>query len=61
LLSVRVQLGFTFHHADPAYVMLTHWLPKKTPSTLPGFATHYIGVRSFAIFFFSSHNRSNAP
>jgi hypothetical protein len=39
------QLGFVFHHADPAYVMLTLWLPKKTPSTLPGFASHYIGVR----------------
>jgi hypothetical protein len=40
------QLGFAFHHADPAYVMLTLWLPKKTPSTLPGFASHYVGVRS---------------
>lgn len=49
LISIAVELGFAFHHADPAYVMLTLWLPKKTPSTLPGFASHYVGVGGVVI------------
>ena len=35
--------GFKFHHAKEDYLMLTKWLP-QTPSKLPGFASHYVGV-----------------
>ena len=28
----------------PEYVMMTKWLDSSTPSRLPSFATHYVGV-----------------
>lgn len=38
------KLGFEFHHTQPGYVMMTKWLPSEEPSTLPAYATHYIGM-----------------
>jgi len=35
--------GFKFHHAKEDYLMLTKWLP-QSPSKLPGFASHFVGV-----------------
>lgn len=35
--------GFVFHHAEPAYLMMTAWLA-DVPSTLPANASHYAGV-----------------
>ena len=36
-------LGFAFHHAKPAYVEMTRWLPAE-PSPLPAYAFTQIGV-----------------
>lgn len=35
--------GFIFHHAQPAYAMMTRWLP-PVPSTLPNYSFTQIGV-----------------
>lgn len=34
--------GFIFHHAEPDYVMMTHWLDDSSPSTLPPGPTHQV-------------------
>lgn len=36
--------GFEIHHARKDYFMLTKWLDESTPSKLPEYTTHYIGV-----------------
>jgi len=41
LIPVAVQHGFTFHHAEKGYVMLTRWLP-TTEDTLPPNASHQV-------------------
>jgi len=35
--------GFTLHHAQPGYIMLTNWL-SKDENKMPAYASHYIGV-----------------
>ena len=47
-VGLAVQAGFTFHHAEPGYVMLTAWLPGG-PSPLPANATHQVGVGAFVV------------
>lgn len=44
LIDPAVMLGFDFHHANPGYVMLTKWLPSSSPSSLPSYAHHQVGV-----------------
>jgi len=39
--------GFRFHHAEPAYVMLTRWLPEDEPDMLPPNASHQVGIGAF--------------
>ena len=34
-IPVAVAHGFEFHHAQPAYCLLTRWLPTDRPSPLP--------------------------
>ena len=41
LINIAVSAGFTFHHAEPDYLMLTLWLP-DTESTLPPNASHQV-------------------
>jgi len=41
--------GFEFHHANQGYVMMTKWLPRHLPNTLPEGASHQIGVGAFVI------------
>ena len=36
--------GFSFHHAQPGYVLLTRWLPPDMASPLPSYAFTQIGV-----------------
>jgi hypothetical protein len=43
LIPVAVDLGFEFHHAEPQYVMMTHWLPTKEQNHLPRAPQHYVG------------------
>lgn len=48
LIPVAVKHGFTFHHAEKGYVMLTRWLP-TTEDTLPPNASHQVGIGAFVV------------
>ncbi|XP_047974815.1 nudix hydrolase 2-like [Salvia hispanica] len=48
LVEPAVKEGFYFHHAEPKYLMLVHWLP-STPSTLPANASHRVGIGAFVL------------
>ncbi|XP_020694053.1 nudix hydrolase 8 isoform X1 [Dendrobium catenatum] len=48
LVPVALKQGFSYHHAEPGYVMLTYWIPEE-PCFLPSTATHQIGVGGFVI------------
>ncbi|GLJ35136.1 hypothetical protein SUGI_0707210 [Cryptomeria japonica] len=41
-----VPVGFGYHHAEPSYVMLVHWIP-QTPPTISDNASHQAGVVAF--------------
>ena len=43
VISIAARHGFRYHHADQDYAMLLAWLP-DTPSPVPDFATHVLGV-----------------
>ncbi|XP_008450802.1 nudix hydrolase 8-like isoform X2 [Cucumis melo] len=43
LVSVAINEGFNYHHAEAGYVMLTYWIP-DLPSMLPSGPSHHIGV-----------------
>ncbi|CAL1353913.1 unnamed protein product [Linum trigynum] len=43
LVEPAVKEGFKYHHAEPDYIMLVHWIP-ETPSTIPANASHRVGV-----------------
>ena len=43
-----LQEGFYFHHAEPKYLMLVHWIPETT-NTLPGNATHRVRIGAFVM------------
>ncbi|KAJ0031706.1 hypothetical protein Pint_13313 [Pistacia integerrima] len=48
LVPIAVQEGFTYHHAEPGYVMLTYWIPDE-PCMLPASPSHQIGVAGFVL------------
>ena len=48
LFPAAVACGFTPHHAEPDYVMLTRWLT-DTPSKLTANASHQVGVGAFVV------------
>ncbi|XP_051135549.1 nudix hydrolase 2-like isoform X2 [Andrographis paniculata] len=48
LVEPAVKEGFYFHHAEPKYLMLVHWLP-DTANTLPANASHRVGVAAFVL------------
>eukprot|EP00193_Tetraselmis_chui_P016325 CAMPEP_0177776606 /NCGR_PEP_ID=MMETSP0491_2-20121128/14807_1 /TAXON_ID=63592 /ORGANISM="Tetraselmis chuii, Strain PLY429" /LENGTH=268 /DNA_ID=CAMNT_0019295417 /DNA_START=857 /DNA_END=1663 /DNA_ORIENTATION=- len=48
LVPAAVRQGFVYHHAEPEYLMLNHWLP-QSPSTLPANASHQVGVGGFVL------------
>jgi len=48
-IPISVEFGFSFHHAQADYVMMTLWLPSNQPSTLPNYATSYVGVGGFVL------------
>nr|GMD53943.1 nudix hydrolase 2-like isoform X1 [Ipomoea batatas]GMD55236.1 nudix hydrolase 2-like isoform X1 [Ipomoea batatas] len=48
LVEPAVKEGFYYHHAEPNYLMLVHWLP-TTASTIPANATHRVGVGAFVM------------
>ncbi|KAG0597403.1 hypothetical protein M758_UG335300 [Ceratodon purpureus] len=48
LVEAAVAAGFRYHHAEPAYLMLTLWLPDG-PCTLPRNASHQVDVGAFVL------------
>ncbi|PKI76857.1 hypothetical protein CRG98_002843 [Punica granatum] len=44
----RLMEGFRYHHAEPDYLMLVHWLPRTT-DTLPANASHRVGIGAFVM------------
>ncbi|GLJ57553.1 hypothetical protein SUGI_1342690 [Cryptomeria japonica] len=46
LVPVAIEVGFGYHHAEPSYVMLVHWIP-QTPPTISDNASHQAGVVAF--------------
>ncbi|XP_039130080.1 nudix hydrolase 10-like isoform X2 [Dioscorea cayenensis subsp. rotundata] len=48
LVQPAVEEGFTYHHAEPNYLMLVYWIP-ATKNTLPVNATHRVGVGAFVM------------
>ncbi|TXG61498.1 hypothetical protein EZV62_012861 [Acer yangbiense] len=42
LVPVALQEGFSYHHAEPGYVMLTHWIPGERCSGVWKSPTGYI-------------------
>ncbi|KAG9448558.1 hypothetical protein H6P81_008523 [Aristolochia fimbriata] len=48
LVHPAVQEGFWYHHAEPSYLMLVHWLP-DTVNTIPINATHRVGIGAFVM------------
>lgn len=43
-----LQAGFKYHHAEPDYLMLVHWIP-NTPDTLPANASHRVNIGAFVM------------
>lgn len=43
-----MQEGFSYHHAEQSYVMLTFWIPEG-PCMLPANASHQVGVGGFVV------------
>ncbi|KAI3825169.1 hypothetical protein L1987_06645 [Smallanthus sonchifolius] len=48
LIEPAVKEGFYYHHAEPKYLMLVHWIP-VTANTLPPNASHRVGVGAFVM------------
>ncbi|XP_020250253.1 nudix hydrolase 8-like [Asparagus officinalis] len=48
LVPIALKEGFSYHHAEPGYVMLTYWIPDE-PCMLPLTATHQVGVGAFVV------------
>ncbi|KAJ1428645.1 NUDIX hydrolase domain [Sesbania bispinosa] len=48
LVEAIVKEGFWYHHAEPKYLMLVHWI-SESPSTIPANATHRVGIGSFVM------------
>ncbi|XP_043718894.1 nudix hydrolase 8-like isoform X2 [Telopea speciosissima] len=48
LVPIAIKEGFSYHHAEPGYVMLTHWIPNE-PRMLPASPSHLIGVGGFVM------------
>ncbi|EDO37702.1 predicted protein, partial [Nematostella vectensis] len=48
-IPVAVKHGFVYHHCYPTFIVVTQWLPKDEPNSLPTFATTYIGVAGFVV------------
>jgi hypothetical protein len=48
LCHTSMQEGFWYHHAEPKYLMLVHWIA-DTANTIPANATHRVGVGAFVV------------
>ncbi|CAN4075444.1 unnamed protein product [Withania somnifera] len=43
LIEIAVKEGFWYHHAEPHYLMLVHWIA-DTESTIPANASHKVSI-----------------
>jgi len=48
-VPIAAKLGFSFHHAEPNYVMMTRWLPENEPNNLPKYSHTFVGVAGLVI------------
>ncbi|XP_020208683.1 nudix hydrolase 2 [Cajanus cajan] len=48
LVDSAVKAGFKFHHAEPDYLMLVHWI-SNAPNTLPANASHRVAIGAFVM------------
>ncbi|XP_059663549.1 nudix hydrolase 2 [Cornus florida] len=48
LVEPALKEGFYYHHAEPKYLMLVHWIPESV-NTLPVNATHRVGIGAFVM------------
>ncbi|WJX96982.1 nudix (nucleoside diphosphate linked moiety X)-type motif 2 [Trifolium repens] len=48
LVETLIKEGFWYHHAEPKYLMLVHWIA-DTANTIPANATHRVGVAAFVV------------
>ncbi|XP_004144549.1 nudix hydrolase 7 [Cucumis sativus] len=48
LVEVVVKEGFSFHHAEPNYLMLVRWI-SETTNNLPANASHRVGIGAFVM------------
>lgn len=48
LLGIAKEFGFTLHHAEGNLMTLQKWVP-DTPSKLPPYSSHYVGVGGLVI------------
>ncbi|EFA84933.1 hypothetical protein PPL_01926 [Heterostelium album PN500] len=48
-ISILVESGFSFHHCQKDYIMLTRWLPENDANKLPDYTSHFIGCGGLVI------------
>ena len=46
--GTSLQEGFWYHHAEPNYLMLVHWIAESA-NTIPANATHRVGVGALVV------------
>lgn len=48
LVETLIKEGFWYHHAEPKYLMLVHWIADSA-NTIPANATHRVGIGAFVV------------
>lgn len=48
LVETLIKEGFWYHHAEPKYLMLVHWIADSA-NTIPSNATHRVGIGAFVV------------
>ncbi|CAL9222432.1 unnamed protein product [Arabidopsis halleri] len=48
LVDIAIKKGFTYHHAENEYAVLTSWI-SDLPSTIPANASHRIGIGALVL------------
>ncbi|XP_055802029.1 nudix hydrolase 2-like [Solanum dulcamara] len=48
LVEIAVKEGFWYHHAEPDYLMLVHWIA-DTESTIPANASHKVSIGAIVL------------
>ncbi|CAI8615900.1 unnamed protein product [Vicia faba] len=48
LVETLIKEGFWYHHAEPKYLMLVHWIADSA-NTIPANATHRVGVGALVV------------